>query len=215
MIERHHDGAEHRHGGRKIAHARHRAGGRGAYGPHAIHEPGTRPPRVEIEARLARLRPHLAVGGERGEDETRVLGADVLPGELEPGQPLRHEVGDEDVGAPHEGEQDVTPLAGGQVEGNAALVPRGEEPRVLDVAPGNAGEVLELAVRVPALGRLDLDDVGAEIGHDGGRRRPRQPGADVEDLEAAEDGHDQRASRALGARAARTRGSTSRATRAV
>src|SRR5437870_10685486 len=28
---------------------------------------------------------------------------------------------------------------------------------------------------------LDLDDVGAEIGHDGGRRRPRQPGADVED----------------------------------
>src|SRR5439155_25756874 len=76
-------------------------------------------------------------------------------------------------------------LAGrrGQVDGEAALGPVFDDVRIVVVARGIARAAHAVDV---AGGRLDLDDVRAEVGHHGRRDRPRDEVRRVDDADAVQ-----------------------------
>ena len=143
----------------------------------------------EVVARPADERPGRAVAADREMDEARVeRGEDVVP-EPEPGEAVRSEVLDEDVGVGEESAQHVG--AGGllQVEPEAALVAVDRE--VVGGGPASRRSSLAHPRRAPAagrvaLGRLDLDDVGAEVGQEHRRVRPGEDRRAVDDADARE-----------------------------
>ena len=121
-------------------------------------------------------------------DEGRVQPRQLGVVEPESGEPAGPEVLDEDVAARDQATQDLGPLRAPQVEPDAALVPiDGEEvggrPR--------AGRLLPDPRRPPAagrvaLGRLDLDDVGAEVAQEHRAVRPGEDRRAVDDPKAGE-----------------------------
>ncbi|MGY3599931.1 hypothetical protein ACVIGB_007980 [Bradyrhizobium sp. USDA 4341] len=58
-----------------------------------------------------------------------------------------------------------------------------EHPREIVLARGIAGQIGQIAVGVTGARRLDLDDVGAEVGQHGGGRGRRDEARAVQDLE--------------------------------
>ena len=66
-----------------------------------------------------------------------------------------------------------------EVQHQALLVATVEDPVVIPVAHGAAGQPVQAAVGV-ALGGLDLDDLGAEVPHHRRRGRPRDVAADIQ-----------------------------------
>ena len=122
--------------------------------------------------RPGRLRPVLAEPGDRQHDEAGVAGREVLPVEVEPGQHPRAEVLDDDVGG------------GGEIGDERRAAGRAEVDRhvplpgvLLGVVAGQAVDDLAPQPRDVALGRLDLDDVGTEVGqHPTGQRTRQHPG---------------------------------------
>ena len=156
--------------------------------PHRVLQPRARPPGGGVVAGLLRLGPGLAEARRVRVHETRIQGLEVAPGEPEIRQHAQRVVGDEHVGLPHQTEQDLARLGVLQVEGDAALAAAGQQPAVVLLALRERRHLVEVAVRVPGLGRLDLHHVGAEVGHHRRRGGAEHEAADVEDAESVENG---------------------------
>ena len=112
------------------------------------------------------------VAGDGAEDESRVDGPQVVDAEPE----LRQRSGPhglyDDVGAADQVLVDLDPLVGLEVDGDAALAPVGvqvQQRRPLHDRPGHLPDVV-------ATGRLDLDDVGAQVGEERGHEPGPQKG---------------------------------------
>src|SRR2546422_7270772 len=132
------------------------------------------PLRDRVVARAPRVRPGLTEAGDGCVDDGRVCGAHRLVAEAQPLGDPGEEVLDDDVRAPRELEREAGALRVLEVDRDPPLVPvdRGERgahavtaPRAQVVAPTRA---------------LDLDDVGAEVGHE---RRAVRPGDDPREVE--------------------------------
>ncbi len=97
---------------------------------------------------------------------------------------LRRIVGDEDVGLGGETMQHGLSLGLGEVEREAPLVAGFQQPREIVFALGVARQVRQVAIGIAGAGRLDLDDVGAEIRQHGGGRGRCDEARAVQNLEA-------------------------------
>ena len=107
-------------------------------------------------------------------------------GDAEPLAHLRRIVGDEDVGLRGQPMQHRLALGLGEIEREALLVAGFQHPREIMLAMRVARQVRQVAIGIAGDGRLDLDDVGAEIRqHRGGGRRGDKACA-VQNLEAVE-----------------------------
>ena len=105
-------------------------------------------------------------------------------GDAEPLAHLRRIVGDEDVGLRGQPMQHRLALGLREIEREALLVAGFQHPREIMLAVRVARQVRQVAIGIAGAGRLDLDDVGAEIRqHGGGRRRGDETRA-VQNLEA-------------------------------
>ncbi len=149
-----------------------------------MHQPGARPPGGRVEARLVGLRAGLAIAGERRIDQPFVQRTQILIGDAEPPPHRRRVVGDEHIGAPDQAIKDRASGSAAQIERQALLVARVENEggveRPLRHRHGAS------AIGVAHAGRLDLDDLGAEIRHHRCRRRPGDKAGAVDHLEPVE-----------------------------
>jgi hypothetical protein len=109
---------------------------------------------------------------------------EVVIRDTEPAAGRRRIIGDEDVGFLNQPIEHRAPGLGAQIKREALLVSRVEEETgvewvfwVRDRAP---------AIGVAHPGRLDLDDLGAEIRHDRRRRRSGDKARAIDDLEPVE-----------------------------
>jgi hypothetical protein len=100
-------------------------------------------------------------------------------------QRAQAQVGDEHVGAVEQRECDLAPLVVQQVQRHAALAAIVELERRIDRHVDAGGDGEEPAHRI-AGGRLDLDHLGAPVGHDAGGRRSCDPEANFHDANACE-----------------------------
>jgi hypothetical protein len=92
-------------------------------------------------------------------------------------------VGDEHVRALDESAQDGAALGLAQIEREPTLAAVVDDPAVVVRALGHAGAAGAVSVEI-AVGRLDLDDVGPEIGEDRRRHRARDEARGVDDAQA-------------------------------
>ena len=123
-------------------------------------------------------------------DEPRVQPTQRLVIEAEPREPADPEVLDQDIAALEQPAQDGRAVGLLEVEPDAALVPIDRE--VVGRGPGLArGRRRPDPRRSPAagrvaLGRLDLDDVGAQVAQQHRAVRPGQDGRAIDDAQAGE-----------------------------
>ena len=121
----------------------------------------------QVRRRRVRVRSALPERRDRGVDQRRVERAQILVAQSEAGEAPRLERLQQDIRAFGERTQLRLPPGGREVEGDAALAAavRGPVERAVRVA---LAAVLEgrHAARVAALGRLDLEHLGAEVGQD-------------------------------------------------
>ena len=172
--------------GRVVAHAGERLRGRRVRrGPDHVHQPAPRPERGAVEAGVEPLRAAFAVGGEGGVDQPLVVRPEVLVADPEPPARGERDVGDEDVRIPDEPVEGAPARLGLEVEHQPPLVPVVHEPPVVHLAGWISGSVAQMPERI-AGGRLELDDVGPELRHHGGRGRSGDEAARVDDLEPGE-----------------------------
>jgi hypothetical protein len=131
---------------------------------------------------LVAVAPGLAERGDRAVDELRRARGDLRIAHAEPVHHAWPEAFDQDVGALGEPQQELLPLGMLEVEPQALLPAMGvaEPHRVAGLAQA------EIAHRLAALVRLDLDHLGAVVGHHHRQMRPRQEEREVEDLDAFE-----------------------------
>ena len=132
-------------------------------------EPRARPVDHRVVARLLRLRPRLAEPRGARVDEARVERREVLPAELELLEGGGAEVRQEDVGGAGQPVEDRDAVEIFQVERDALLRAVVHEEAVRRRRGGQGGQLVHAPV-VVALGRLHLDDLGAEVGEHRGRR---------------------------------------------
>src|SRR5207249_4238958 len=135
-------------------------------------------PRLEdgVEAGQRSEGPGRAVAGDRHVHQPRVQARQVIPADPEPVHDTRAEVLDDDVGAADEVEEYLAARCALQVEYQRALA----------AVPADEAEELE-PERIAAR-RLDLDDVGAELGEQQRTERTRDEIAEVEDTDPLEAG---------------------------
>ena len=125
--------------------------------------------------RPRRLRTVLTEAGDRQHHEAGVAGRQVRPVEVEPGEDARSEVLDHDVGRGGQIGDELGAAGRVEVHRDVAL------PRVLlRVVARQAVDDLAPQPCDVALGRLDLDDVGAEVGQHPAGQRPGQHPRQVE-----------------------------------
>jgi len=98
----------------------------------------------------------------------------------------RPEVLHEHVGALDEPPRDGATLGPLEVEGEAALVAVREQEEDAHAVLEEVG-ARPVALPQPAAGRLDLDDVGAEVGEELDARWPEQELGEGDDADAGED----------------------------
>jgi hypothetical protein len=79
---------------------------------------------------------------------------------------IERRISHEHVGALDEAAEHGAPLGLSQVERDAALRAVVDDPPVVVRALGHAGSAQPAAIQIP-VGRLDLDDLGPEVGQDG------------------------------------------------
>ena len=133
-----------------------------------VHDPA-HPLDQEIIARLARPRPVLAEAGDRGIDQPRVRRRKALVVEAEALEPAHLEVLDHHVGGGDQLFQPGEVVRVAEVAGDRGLaavggVEIGRHPLGSPVGARPVEEGRAPAAGVVALGRLDLDDLGAQIG---------------------------------------------------
>ncbi len=130
------------------------------------------------------MRPCLTEAGDRDVHHGRIDRAHRLVAQPELGRHPGQEVLHHDVRPLGQLEGDLGALGPLKVEGDAPLVPvDGGERRAHAVLAAENAQVV--AERRP----LDLDDVGAEVGEEGGAVRSRDHPREVEDADAFEHAH--------------------------
>src|SRR6202034_798231 len=107
--------------------------------------------------------------------------------DTEPTPRGRRIVRDEHIGADDEVVDDLARLGTFEVERQAAFVAGIDGPAVVRVGNRHAGLKGKVAVGVALAGRLDLDHVGAEVGHDRGGRVCRYEACRIKHLESGKD----------------------------
>jgi len=140
----------------------------------------------QVLARLGGLGPAAAEAGGRGIDDVRLAGADLGVTETEALQNPRAEVLDHHVGALDQAVDDLAGLGVLEVDGEQPLVAVGAEVEradTIDIGVGSRPVALE-----GALGRLDLDYIGAHVGQILGRCRTLQIVAEAHHPHVAEHG---------------------------
>ena len=151
------------------------------------HEPADRLDHEVVAGPIGR-RPGGPVAADREMDELGVDGVERLVIEAEPREPAGPEVLDEHVGVLERPAQDRPAVVRAQVEAERALVAVDRE----EIGRGpSAGGRIPHPRRSPAagritLGRLDLDDVGTEVGEDHRAVRAGEDGREVDDADPAE-----------------------------
>ena len=120
-------------------------------------------------------------GCERREDERRETLAQVGVVESDGAQCVLVHVGDEHVGAGEEAEHGLAALVGGEVGGDAALVRVEVEEDAAALRVRLAALERARAAGAVALGRFDLDDVGAEVGEELAAVRAGHPFGEFDD----------------------------------
>ena len=135
----------------------------------------------EVVRRPAAVGPGLAVGRDRDVDDPRIARADRRVADAEAMGHAGAEGFDEDVRARGQAQQRFDPFRALEVEHEAALAALrvGEEHR--DAIALQADLAARLAAR-----RLDLDHLGAMVGHRLGQRRPGQKQRQIDDPYAFE-----------------------------
>ena len=122
--------------------------------------------------------PRGAVGGGPRDHRTRVAFLDLLGGALPVLEEMTGLVEDHGIAHRREPQEQIAPV---RIDRDHAFVAANQRP----------GERVTAALgpdpsqRVSA-GQLDLDDVGAEVGEDGGDRRTREQCREIEDVQASE-----------------------------
>ena len=184
-----------RHRAHDVAHAE--IGGHQRLGPHVDdrhahlrglgvagdrHQPRLRL-RDEVVAGPAGVGTGLAEAGDRAIDELRIGVLEVLVAEPVFGEVASLEVLDQHVGSKRQSPDDVPAGRRGDVDGHRPLVAR-------DCGPPQAPAVEPEAVAPHdvAIGRLDLDDVGAEIAEQLPGERTGDEGAELEHAHAGQRG---------------------------
>ena len=151
----------------------------------------------DAEARAFAIRAGLPVAGNADHDHAGIDGGEGFVGEAPVLERAGAEVLDHDVRAFHQRARDRLAVRLPQVDGDRSLVARLHVPpqrrAVLHVAP--------IAQRVAGAGRLELDDVGAELGQDLGAERACDQRAQFHDRQARERA---RGRRSVGHQALRT-----------
>jgi hypothetical protein len=144
------------------------------------HHPGGRLD-GQVEAALPAARPVLSERRDRAVDQRGLARTEPVPAQPEALHHAGSAVLDEDVGLEHERARRVAGRRVLEVERDRAL------------AAIDRREVLGVAVRdrwpLPhrvALGRLDLDDLGAEVGEQHAAERPGRHLAELDDAHALE-----------------------------
>ena len=125
------------------------------------------------------LRTVLAEPGDRQHHEARVERREIAPGEPVAGHDPGPEVLQHDVGRRGEAAHEGAPRRVAQVDGDRPLA------GVLLAEVRRLGSLAERA-RDVTLGRLDLDDVSAEVGEHAPGERAGEDTAQVEDLHAVQ-----------------------------
>jgi hypothetical protein len=116
-----------------------------------------------------------------------VVGPELLGREAVPGEAAGEEVGDDDVGAGHELADERAALGVRQVDGERALAPVVElEGDVGVLHPVGRAGLAQLAPHAVTAERLDLDDVGAEVGQERAAARCRHPVGDLDHRDVVE-----------------------------
>jgi hypothetical protein len=111
---------------------------------------------------------------------------ELVERDAEPTPDRRRVVGDEHIGADDETMDDLLRLRTLEIQCQAAFVSIIDRPAVVLVADRHAGLEGHVAVGIPIAGRLDLDHVRTEVGHDRGCRRSSDEARRIEDLEPGE-----------------------------
>ena len=142
----------------------------------------------EVVAGAVGIGPGLAEAGDRAVDQPRVDRAQALVVEPVAREPAPLVVLQQDVGGRHQPPDELLPPCRGEVESDRFLAAVGavEIGRVRNLASvlrGNEGRAPQAGV-VAGAGALDLDHLGAEVGHRLGRPGAGQDAAEVEDPES-------------------------------
>jgi hypothetical protein len=134
------------------------------------------------EAGLLRHRPALAEARQAHHDQAGVDLRQRLPAQAELVEHAGAEVLHHDVGLGHQPAHHLDAVRVLQVHRHRLLVAR------LQVPPqrGALVELAPLAQRIAAIGRFDLDHLGAELGEDARGEGAGDQGAEFDDLEAGE-----------------------------
>jgi hypothetical protein len=127
-----------------------------------------------VEARVGREFALAAVAGDRAGDDARVDRSQRLVVDAEAFADAVAVVVEDDIGDADEIEEGFAPLRVLEVDGEAAL------------APVVADEAQSVGAERVAVGRLDLDAIGAPVGEDAGGEGAGDEGAEVEDADARE-----------------------------
>ena len=112
---------------------------------------------------------------------------ELVERDAEPTPDRRRVVGDEHIGADDETMDDLLRLRTLEIQCQAAFVSIIDRPAVVLVADRHAGLEGHVAVGIPHAGRLDLDHVRTEVGHDRGCRRSSDEASRIEHFESGED----------------------------
>ncbi len=142
-----------------------------------IHHAGPRHVGGTVETRAVRIGACRAVPGEQRVDDRGLVGPQLLEAQPEAFEARRCEVRDEDIGPRRQARHDLASTRLIEVQRDRALpavVLREAEVHRL-ARPHGAVAAVDIAVR-----RLDLDHVGAQVGH---HRRARRRGEEVRHLE--------------------------------
>ena len=136
---------------------------------------------MESKPVLAGFLAQLAVGRERSVDQPRVERQQIGGGDFQALTHRQRKVGDEDIGRGEEPIQHGEAVGMLQVDGQAALVAGGQLPIVVGRL---AGDRRGGPPGIAGARRLDLDDIGAEVGKDGRGGRPCDPARAIDDFQA-------------------------------
>ena len=149
---------------------------------------GPAPVTQEVVAATVRLGPALAGTGAGHVDDVGVVGLDVLELDVQLLPDGGHLVGQEDVARGGQAVDQVEAFWLADVDADALLAPVGVlEQHVHGPHGGHDAGGGESTHGVAALGVLDLDDLGAPVGQDGGRRRHEGVLGDLEDANTLHD----------------------------